>query len=77
MVTLAPLDLSVLTYPEWLRLAVAMDTALGSARSYADLFPDHFDSWHAEMLDVHYDVLSLQGKPHAPEPGQEGGRQES
>lgn len=70
---LAPLDFSVLTYPEWIKLCVAMSSALGSAREYAMQDPA-YDGWADEALDIHYDLVSLTGKPHAPEPGEDGGR---
>ena len=49
-----------------------MSTALGSAREYAMQDPA-YDGWADEALDIHYDLVSLTGKPHAPEPEQEGG----
>ena len=72
MPVLAPLDLSDLTFQEWLHLCVAMEAALGSAREYAMQDPA-YDGWADEALDIHYDVVSQTGKPHAPEPGEDGG----
>ena len=67
MALLAPLDLSILTYPEWLNLSIAVSSALGTAREYAEQNP-HYDGWYDEMLDLHYDIVSLTGKPHASPP---------
>lgn len=57
MPLLAPIDFTALDYGEWAHLSIAMSTALGSAREYAEL-DSSFDNWYAEMMDVHYDVVA-------------------
>jgi hypothetical protein len=58
-----------LSFKEWLNLCVAMSSALGTAKEYAAINPGRYNGWFEEALDIHYDLLTLQGKHEEEEVG--------